>query len=58
MQNKITAAVWGPFDESIITGHSNGDLSTVEMRVSATVMTEVSQSIGFPETSIAFLSQV
>ncbi|OQV19311.1 Eukaryotic translation initiation factor 3 subunit I [Hypsibius exemplaris] len=32
LQNRISAAAWGPFDETIITGHSNGDLSTVEMR--------------------------
>ncbi|XP_055332647.1 eukaryotic translation initiation factor 3 subunit I-like [Paramacrobiotus metropolitanus] len=32
MGNKITAATWGPFDETIIAGHSNGDLSIVEVR--------------------------
>lgn len=34
MENKISTAVWGPFDETIIAGHSNGDISIIEVRVS------------------------
>lgn len=30
--NKVSTAVWGPFDESIICGHSNGSLSLIELR--------------------------
>ncbi|GAV07053.1 hypothetical protein RvY_16941 [Ramazzottius varieornatus] len=30
--NKVSSAVWGPFDESIICGHNNGGLSLIELR--------------------------
>ena len=30
---KITAAVWGPLEQTIITGHANGDLCQWDMRV-------------------------
>ncbi len=31
---KITAGLWGPFDEYIITGHEDGSLSQYDYRVS------------------------
>ena len=31
--NKITAAVWGPLDEVILTGHDNGDLCQWDIKV-------------------------
>ena len=30
---KITAAVWGPLDEVILTGHNNGDLCQWDIKV-------------------------
>ncbi len=32
---KATAAVWGPVEELIVTGHENGDICQWDVRVSA-----------------------
>lgn len=31
--SKITSLLWGPLDETIITGHENGQLSVWDLRV-------------------------
>lgn len=31
--SKVTAALWGPLDEIILTGHENGDLMQWDVKV-------------------------
>jgi len=38
LQSKITAMVWGPLDDTIITGHENGQISLWDCRVSIKVI--------------------
>ena len=33
MEGRISAAVWGLFDETIVAGHANGDMSIIDIRV-------------------------
>ena len=35
---KVTAALWGPLDQYIITGHENGDLCQWDTKVRVTYM--------------------
>lgn len=37
-KEKVTAAIWSPLDEGIITGHENGDLCQWEFKVGSVVL--------------------
>ena len=39
--NKITAAVWGPLDEVILTGHDSGDLCQWDIKVDVCLIVTV-----------------
>ena len=33
--SKVTSAIWGPYEETIITAHENGEVSTYELKVTS-----------------------
>ena len=33
--SKVTCGIWGPYDEYLITGHENGELSHYDIKVSS-----------------------
>ena len=37
-KEKVTAAIWSPLDEGVITGHENGDLCQWEFKVGSVVL--------------------
>ena len=39
--NKITASVWGPLDEVILTGHDSGDLCQWDIKVGIGLIKEI-----------------
>ena len=39
--SKVTAALWGPFDQSIITGHEDGSLSHYDHQVSTSMLGQI-----------------
>ena len=49
-KSKITSAVWGPLEETIITGHENGDINLWDMKVR--IFLEVNLSMGFNKCSL------